>query len=551
MANSDPSPCTDDLNSVSRGTQVPDLPLRPYKDAQERTQRAMRSQIIETVRNTAMKYVHNESGESLQELMVDVIGSRQWSQVFGSLSGKEQTSEDMYFLNILAEEYRNCKDKEMTKTIKSNARKQTEKFLIGNTKAQSRLTLEGKMIDNIKSRIDAAKRIGRVCHYGDEKRRLLSIVAGDFPYRTLQQLFGCSPNTVTAARVHCLLFGRGGVPPEKFKFTRQRVSPQTIQELTEFLNRETIARASSCQSVLVEGEETAVRYWQDSVKNIVQQYRLEFSNGVKRSYVYTHLPCNFRMSTMLAGLCNLCNDFGHSNFDAFCSVAKDVSNIDGSTLDSAHFVKNMRQYQTFLKKTFSKSAERHSTCKELCMNYAFGSCSEDHPDYCTELTSFYDACEALSSALEPCEPGVQLKFQEKVADAINTHWEYISHLLRTKHQADYYQFLKPGECVVVVDYKMKLELGKRTREIQRDWYGKRGISLHGFYVVAKMEENERSAEVIDLWSEDTKQDTWFTQSALDICFSWLERAFPGFRVYLFSGKLPYKFKTVVLGNAEL
>ena len=76
---------------------------------------------------------------------------------------------------------------------------------------------------------------------------------------------------------------------------------------------------------------------------------------------------------------------------------------------------------------------------------------------------------------------------------------------------------------------MKLELGKRTREIQRDWYGKRGISLHGFYIIAQIRDNERlSAEVIDLLREDTKQDTWFTQSALDIGLNWLENAFPGF-----------------------
>ena len=54
-----------------------------------------------------------------------------------------------------------------------------------------------------------------------------------------------------------------------------------------------------------------------------------------------------------------------------------------------------------------------------------------------------------------------------------------SHLLRAKHRGDYYKFvlknLKPGECVMIIDYKMKLELGKQTREIQRDWYGKRGI----------------------------------------------------------------------------
>ena len=52
---------------------------------------------------------------------------------------------------------------------------------------------------------------------------------------------------------------------------------------------------------------------------------------------------------------------------------------------------------------------------------------------------------------------------------------------------------------MVIDYKMKLELGKRVREIQRDWYGKRGISLHGCYVAAKVDENQYSSEVFDLW----------------------------------------------------
>ena len=82
---------------------------------------------------------------------------------------------------------------------------------------------------------------------------------------------------------------------------------------------------------------------------------------------------------------------------------------------------------------------------------------------------------------------------------------------------------------------MKLELVKRVRETQRDWYGKRGLSLHGHYVVVQKAEKERSSEVLDLWSEDTKQDAFFTQSALDVCFSWLERVFPGYSVYLFSG----------------
>ena len=52
-----------------------------------------------------------------------------------------------------------------------------------------------------------------------------------------------------------------------------------------------------------------------------------------------------------------------------------------------------------------------------------------------------------------------------------------------------------------------------------------------------MSEGERKAEVIDLWSEDTKQDAWFTQSALDICFRRLDTVYPGFTVYLFPGML--------------
>ena len=73
--------------------------------------------------------------------------------------------------------------------------------------------------------------------------------------------------------------------------------------------------------------------------------------------------------------------------------------------------------------------------------------------------------------------------------------------------------------------------------------GRGGISLHGCYVVAQVTENEKSSEVFDVWPEDTKQDAFFTQSALDVCFTWLERTFPGFAVCVFSGMNVYFFFT--------
>ena len=42
-------------------------------------------------------------------------------------------------------------------------------------------------------------------------------------------------------------------------------------------------------------------------------------------------------------------------------------------------------------------------------------------------------------------------------------------------------------------------------------------------------------DILDLWSEDTKQDGWFTQSAMDVILKWTENKFPGYRVHLLSG----------------
>lgn len=50
-------------------------------------------------------------------------------------------------------------------------------------------------------------------------------------------------------------------------------------------------------------------------------------------------------------------------------------------------------------------------------------------------------------------------------------------------------------------------------------------------MIAQVAVGERRIDVLDLWCEDTKQDAWFTQSALDVGFAWMEKVFPNFQVY--------------------
>lgn len=255
---------------------------------------------------------------------------------------------DDKLLKSLAKDYWISKEKETTRLIKLQKGQVSQKILIGGTLKGSRI---GKQ-DAPQSRTQMAKALGRISKFGDERRRILSIVAWDFSQSELQHYFKCSKGTITAARVHAILFGKGGVPRDGLTFKKQSVSPEVINEFQAFLNQDDISRPSSCRSVLVGKEETGVRYWQSSVKDIVEQHMLKFPNGVKRTYIYTHLPKNFRMDSMLAGLCNLC-DFGHTNFEALLSLVEKLK--ARNALEHAPLVtEDIRIHQKYLKLKYKK-----------------------------------------------------------------------------------------------------------------------------------------------------------------------------------------------------
>ena len=62
---------------------------------------------------------------------------------------------------------------------------------------------------------------------------------------------------------------------------------------------------------------------------------------------------------MLAGLCNLCDDFGHSNFESLQLHLDDLKK-DGTLSDSMHseFKSSTRLYQKYLKVDFPKEISR-------------------------------------------------------------------------------------------------------------------------------------------------------------------------------------------------
>ena len=174
--NTEYSPSSLPSSSSSKHEQVLELPLRPYKDAEKRTQQVMRSKTIEVVEDCANKFVHYNA-KDIPEFVNDLLNCKKWKSTFGSCHNK--VDQESIFLTNLAAEYKRCKDKDLSKAVRLRSAKQTQKILIGQTLRDSRICLSGATSEVFKSCVDAAKDLGRIRSYSDGKRRLLSIVATD------------------------------------------------------------------------------------------------------------------------------------------------------------------------------------------------------------------------------------------------------------------------------------------------------------------------------------------------------------------------------------
>ena len=95
---------------------------------------------------------------------------------------------------------------------------------------------------------------------------------------------------------------------------------------------------------------------------------------------------------------------------------------------------------------------------------------------------------------------------------------FIAHLMRVQNQRQQinglYDDMEPGECLILIDYKMKFE-HVYFREKTVEYFGKKGLSWHGamiYYIC--LETKELKILYYDhIFTGDLKQD-WLDGSAL-------------------------------------
>ena len=123
-----------------------------------------------------------------QAIMRDILNSKKFQSQFADVfTSYQESSHDDKFLKALAKDYMVSKDKENSKLIRAQGAKVTNKLLIGDSLKGSNLNVNG--VGQGRSRTEVTQAIGRVSKFGDERRRLLSIVAQDFSASILRLIF--------------------------------------------------------------------------------------------------------------------------------------------------------------------------------------------------------------------------------------------------------------------------------------------------------------------------------------------------------------------------
>jgi len=85
-------------------------------------------------------------------------------------------------------------------------------------------------------------------------------------------------------------------------------------------------------------------------------------------------------------------------------------------------------------------AQRHSSCLELCMSNALEPCPSSHTEASPVFSLVYSIYNSVSAAIATAPTEKQVHFSDQLEEFRKNVWVYVGHILKTKHQGDYYRW---------------------------------------------------------------------------------------------------------------
>jgi hypothetical protein len=172
-------------------------------------------------------------------------------------------------------------------------------------------------------------------------------------------------------------------------------------------------------------------------------------------------------------------------------------------------------YENEIRNNIDNGQLKHDKCLDHCLLHAFGECNDEHNLRCVNCLKFHNFFKKLIRLLPENELENIKIYRQKL-------YYYLAHqtrkvYLNAQFSSNLLELDKNG-AIIIVDYKMRI-LPKTARETKTEFFGKRGWTLHSILMYTKFENQEDyNITAYDHWSDDTKQDAWFTASSLSAVF---------------------------------
>ena len=360
----------------------------------------------------------------------------------------------------------------------------------------------------------------------------------NFRYMKDGQKISCTSYEITQARLHCSQHGAAATASKEQETPAMRTSSEQLAFLVEFLHSPECTERSSYKTADCSGKRKSwlsdilgggtqpVLHLKHNKEKLFSMYKEKCEEmsetPIGRTLFYNGLTAaNFHQLQEMAGLCNI-SESGAENFENLNYLADRIElhwlqNNEGKCpiSDIKERAKNLRGY---LLSDFSNNLKSHDECASHCMEGCLSDepqCGNNHSNNCSNCNERWQLIEDLGSTADElnCSSEERDTLKTEVSIIEDNLFKYIAHLIRGKHQRDCYMKevanLKPGHAIGVSDYTMKL-MFRRLYEPQKEWFGKKGASVHEvMFLHREEEEGPILTEYHDTFSETDDTQNWF------------------------------------------
>ncbi|UZO17066.1 uncharacterized protein OCT59_008428 [Rhizophagus irregularis] len=338
----------------------------------------------------------------------------------------------------------------------------------------------------------------------DGKRRVLSIIADEFSYSKLETNLNVGRHTISESRKHARINGYGAPLLEKPVIHRIKLKEEMLSQFESFFADKRNVNMSSYKTDNKSG--LPVLYLQDHKQALWKKFHEQFPNED------------------LGGLCTTCNECGYS---VFAEIEKIIESHVTDPGIRKELVNDSQILKRYLHRDYTKQLQIddmgnaiHIPCVSHCLRHAFGDCNQDHPKICQSCESLFEFFVKLQNNLDIMHYQDLEEYKKQLISFMSHHARKT--YLNAQLNSNLLQ-LDSDEALLIVDYKMRI-LPKSARETKSEFFGKRGWSLHSILIYTKNSETQNlNIQAFDHWSNDTKQDAWFTASSLHGVIETLEK----------------------------